>query len=96
VVLGLAHGGEIQYVFNNPRGGATFDEEGQKIAEAANKYWVEFARTGNPGTAGGPAWPKFDTTDESLLEFPAGGVPIVHQHFHAQRLNIAEKFVGRQ
>jgi para-nitrobenzyl esterase len=95
-VLGLAHGAEIQYVFNTPRGGGSFDIEGQKIAEAANKYWVEFAKTGNPGAAGGPAWPKFDATDESLLEFAAGGVPIVHQRFHSQRLDWAEKLVGRQ
>ena len=95
-VLGLAHGGEIQYVFNNPRGGGSFDEEGKKIAEAANKYWAEFAKTGNPGAAGGPTWPKFDAADESLMEFPAGGIPIVQHHFHSQRLDLAEKLATKQ
>ncbi len=96
MLLGLPHGGEIQYVFNTPRGGGAFDEEGKKIAEAANKYWTEFAKTGNPGAAGGPVWPQFDAADESLMEFPAGGVPVVQQHFHILRLDLAEKLVGRQ
>ena len=95
-LFGLPHGGELQYVFNTPRGGGAFDEEGKKIAQAANQYWAEFAKTGNPGSAGGPAWPKFDAADEALLEFPAGGMPTVQQHFHASRLDIAEKFVGRE
>jgi para-nitrobenzyl esterase len=94
--FGLAHGGELSYVFNSPRGGGSFDEEGKKIAQAANQYWAEFAKTGNPGSAGGPAWPKFDMADEALLEFAAGGVPIVHQHFHAQRLDIAQQLNARQ
>ena len=95
-LFGLPHGGELGYVFNTARGGGSFDEEGKKIAQAANQYWAEFAKTGNPGTAGGPAWPKFDKETEALLEFPAGGVPTVHQHFHAQRLDIAEKLVARE
>jgi para-nitrobenzyl esterase len=89
--FGTPHGGEIQYVFNTPRRGGSFDEEGQAIAEAANKYWVAFAKSSNPGSAGGPTWPKFDAADESLVEFGSGGVPVVHKHFHAARLNYVEK-----
>jgi para-nitrobenzyl esterase len=93
--FGLAHGGELQYVFNTPRGGGSFDEEGKKIAQAANRYWAEFAKSGNPGSAGGPAWPKFEAADEALLEFPAGGAPVVQQRFHTQRLDIAQQFNAR-
>jgi para-nitrobenzyl esterase len=89
--FGLAHGGEISYVFNTPRAGGSFDEEGKAIAAAANKYWAAFAKTGAPGSAGGPAWPKFEAGDEALMEFPAGGVPTVHKHFHANRLNWVEQ-----
>lgn len=88
--FGLAHGGEIQYVFNTPRQGGKFDDEGAAIAKAANNYWVAFAKTGDPGSAGGPAWPKFDATNESLVEFGFGGVPVVHQHFHRKRLDWVE------
>jgi len=93
--FGTPHGGEIQYVFNTPRAGGSFDAEGAAIAQAANKYWVAFAKTGNPGSAGGPTWPKFDAADESLVEFGVGGVPVVHKHFHAARLNWVEKRAER-
>jgi para-nitrobenzyl esterase len=84
--FGLAHAGEILYVFNTPRSGG-FDEEGKAIASAANKYWAAFAKNGDPGSAGGPVWPKFDEQDEALLEFPSGAVPVVHKHFHSARLD---------
>jgi para-nitrobenzyl esterase len=87
--FGLAHGGEITYVFNTPTRGS-FDEEGKAIATAANNYWAAFAKQGNPGSAGGPAWPKFDAANESLMEFPAGGVPVVREHFHKSRLDWVE------
>ena len=47
-------------------------------------------KTSDPGSAGGPAWPKFDATNESLIEFGFGGVPVVHQHFHRKRLDWVE------
>jgi para-nitrobenzyl esterase len=93
--FGLAHGGEIQYVFNTPRQGGTFDDEGKAIAAAANKYWVAFAKTSDPGSAGGPAWPKYDSNAEALMEFGFGGVPVLQNHFHAKRLNWVEQSVSK-
>lgn len=89
--FGLRHGGEIAYVFNTPRRNVLFDEEGKAIAVAANNYWAAFARAGAPGRAGGPAWPKFDRKDEAVMEFGAGGVPVVRKHFHAARLDWVEE-----
>ena len=95
-MFGLPHGGEIAYVFNTPRAGVSFDAEGQAISAAANHYWVAFARSGGPGAAGGPQWPKFDSGDEGLLEFGAGGVPVVHKQFHKTRLDWVEQGVAKQ
>jgi para-nitrobenzyl esterase len=92
--FGLAHGGETSYVFSTPRAGG-FDEEGRAIASAANKYWIAFARTGDPGDAGGVKWPRFDAAQEPLLEFPAGGVPKVQEHFHKERLDWVESNLGK-
>jgi para-nitrobenzyl esterase len=89
--FGLAHGGEISYVFNNPRSGTSFDDEGKAVAAAANKYWAAFAKTGNPGSAGGPAWPKFDSNNELLVEFGFSGVPAVQKDFHKARLDWVEQ-----
>ncbi|MDB5453103.1 MAG: Carboxylic ester hydrolase, partial [Caulobacteraceae bacterium] len=92
-VMGLPHGGEIAYVFNTPRG-APFDPEGASISRAANAYWVAFAKTGNPGSAGGPAWPKFDASNEALMEFGPQGAPHVETHFHKTRLDWVESHVA--
>ena len=92
-VMGLPHGGEIAYVFNSPRG-APFDPEGASISKAANAYWVAFAKTGDPGSAGGPAWPKFDGTNETLMEFGPEGAPHVQTHFHKARLDWVESHVA--
>jgi para-nitrobenzyl esterase len=91
--FGLAHGGELAYVFNTPRGTA-FDDEGKAIASAANKYWAQFAKTGDPDSAGGAPWPKFDAADESVMEFPGSGVPVAAKHFHKDRLDWVEAGLG--
>lgn len=77
------------------RGDTTFDEDGKAIAQAANNYWAAFAKTSNLGTAGGPASPKFDLVNESLMEFGAGGLQVLQNHFQAGRLDWVEKSVGK-
>jgi para-nitrobenzyl esterase len=92
--FGLAHGGELAYVFNVPRATA-FDDAGKAIAAAANQYWAQFAKTGDPDSAGGVLWPKFEATDEYVMEFPDSGVPVVAKHFHKDRLDWVEAGLGR-
>jgi para-nitrobenzyl esterase len=93
--FGMAHAVETAYTFNSPRAGTPFDDEGKAIAEAANRYWAAFAKTGNPGSAGGVEWPKFDATDEALLEFPNSGVPLVRKHFDKARLDWVEQGLAK-
>ena len=92
--FGMGHGAETAYVFKTPRTGQ-FDEEGKAIASAASKYWIEFARTGDPGAVGGADWPKFTVAEETLLEFPAGGVPVQRKHFDADRLDWVERSLAK-
>jgi para-nitrobenzyl esterase len=81
-VPGAGHGSEITYVFDNlsaePRTfgqrvipAATADD--RKVGDAMIAYWTAFAKTGDPGAAGGVAWPRFDAAD-TLLEFGADGI----------------------
>jgi para-nitrobenzyl esterase len=93
--FGLPHGGEIAYVFNTPRTGG-FDDEGKAVALAANKYWAQFAKTGDPDSAGGVLWPKFDPGQEYVMEFPANGIPVVAAHFHKPRLDWVEAYWVKQ
>jgi para-nitrobenzyl esterase len=80
--FGAAHGSEVPYVFGTlPQqafsyGGrdipaATPDD--QKVSDAMHAYWVAFAKTGDPGSAGGPAWPRYTEAGDALLEFGAAG-----------------------
>jgi para-nitrobenzyl esterase len=87
---GMGHGAETSYVFGRARAGASFDNEGQLIATAANNYWTAFIKTGDPGAAGGVKWPKFGK-DEALLEFPNNGIPVVRHRFDAPRLDWIEQ-----
>jgi len=93
-LFGLPHGGEITYVFNTPRA-TGFDDEGNAIAAAANSYWTQFAKTGDPGSAGGPQWPRFFAEEEFVMEFPSNGVPAAVKHFHKARLDWVEANLPR-
>ena len=92
--MGVMHGGEIFYVFQMlptapiDRGpfhfpAATPDDE--KIARSIHAYWVAFAKTGDPGSAGGPRWPQAGA-DDTVLEFGDDG-PVVRPHFDAAELD---------
>jgi len=61
------------------------------LAKAVNAYWAAFIKTGNPGSAGGPAWPKF-APNETYMEFSAAG-PQPHDHFLKAQLDWQEEAV---
>jgi para-nitrobenzyl esterase len=44
------------------------DEAGSALAEAMRRYWVQFARTGDPNTPGLPKWPRYDSATGPYLE----------------------------
>jgi para-nitrobenzyl esterase len=93
--FGAAHGSEIAYAFNSVKNARTPpDAEGVAIAQSMNRYWAAFAKTGDPGSAGGPAWPRFDAAQEAVMEFGAGGKPVVQPHFHKARLDWVEQNIG--
>ena len=89
-VPGAAHGAEIPYVF------ATLDnlpaivrmlttKDDTATATMMNRYWINFATSGDPNGEGLPRWPKYSTgTDELLLVRPK--VEAV-AHFRAPQLD---------
>ena len=102
--FGAAHGSEVTYVFDTlPKqpfsyGGrdipaATVDD--QKVSDAMHAYWVAFAKTGAPGDAGGPAWPRYTVAGDELLEFGADGVS-VRKRFEKDRLDLLEEDAERR
>jgi para-nitrobenzyl esterase len=70
---GAHHAAELGYVFNNPGGiggpAVEWDEIDRQLGDAMIRYWVQFAKTGDPNADGLPQWPRFDAATESYLEF---------------------------
>jgi para-nitrobenzyl esterase len=101
--FGAAHGAEVVYVFDNlpdhpldigPRTIPAALPADRKISRALHAYWIAFARTGRPGAAGGPAWPRYTLAGDALLEFGADGVNVRHA-FAKPRLDLIEAATDR-
>jgi para-nitrobenzyl esterase len=61
--------------------------EDQSIASAMHAYWVAFAKTGRPDSAGGPEWPDVKPGSDPVMEFGVGG-PAVRPEFKKLQLDI--------
>ncbi len=98
-VPGTPHGGEIGYVFETlptapmKRGGIEIpaaNGEDHALSAHMHAYWVAFAKTGKPDSAGGPEWPAYTLANDAAIEFGADGVA-VHEQFRKEQLDIVEK-----
>ena len=87
--FGAPHTAEIKYAFAGPK--QQFADVDLPLAKAVNAYWAAFIKTGNPDSAGGPAWPKF-APNETYMEFSAAG-PQPHDHFLKAQLDWQEEAV---
>jgi para-nitrobenzyl esterase len=83
---GAGHTAEIKFAFAGPK--QTFADVDLPLAKAVNAYWAAFIKSGNPDSAGGPAWPKF-ANGETYMEFGADG-PKPQDHFLKPQLDWQE------
>lgn len=67
--LGATHGGELPYVFGqlDPRA-ADWTSSDRVLSEMIERYWTNFARTGNPNGPGLPSWPQFAVGKDQAFE----------------------------
>ena len=66
--LGAFHGLELPYVFGNSA--LTLDvTEGAdgELSEAMMRYWLSFARDGDPNETGLPSWPRYEPGSDRCL-----------------------------
>jgi len=72
---GAAHASEIPYVFDTvkSRYGATLTPVDEQAARAIHRYWVQFARTGDPNGGGLAHWPAYHAQSDELMDFTNSG-----------------------
>lgn len=87
---GAGHTFEIKFAFAGPK--QQFAPEDLPLAKSVNAYWAAFIKSGNPDSAGGPAWPKF-APNETFMEFSPAGVAVPHAHFLKAQLDWQEEAV---
>lgn len=87
---GVAHGGEIPFVFGTAQAcqclPAAFTPTDDGLARATADYWVAFARRSDPNLTGAPAWPADDIRHAQTLELAAQ--PVARADFMRKRLDV--------
>lgn len=88
---GAPHASEIPYVFDTVRAkyGKDLTDDDEKAAQTIHRYWVQFAKTGDPNGPGLAAWPRYSGTEDRLLNFTQHG-PIAETDKWKQRLDLIE------
>ncbi|HEX2456987.1 MAG TPA: carboxylesterase/lipase family protein [Vicinamibacterales bacterium] len=73
---GATHASEVPYVFGTfaaARVPAEYGAADQAVSDTMQRYWTNFARTGDPNGTGLPAWPAFDPSARRHLAFTDAG-----------------------
>ncbi len=88
---GAPHATEIPFVFDTvaARYGKDLSGADRATAEAANTYWVNFAKTGNPNGKGLPEWPSYSPQKDVLMDFTNSG-PVAKPDPWKDRLDLVE------
>jgi para-nitrobenzyl esterase len=72
---GAPHATEIPFVFDTVKAkyGDKLTANDAAAAKAANAYWANFAKSGNPNDAQLTNWPAYSAQTDSLLDFTNDG-----------------------
>ena len=72
---GAPHATEIPYVFDTvaTKYGKDLTAEDEATARAANAYWTNFAKTGDPNGPGLPHWPRYQPASDGIMDFTPNG-----------------------
>jgi para-nitrobenzyl esterase len=92
---GAGHSAETRYVFGGDSPQRPLDAEDSAVSDTLNAFWAEFIKTGDPGSAGGRKWPKFDRQDEQRLLVTRTGQTEISKHIDPARLDWIEARVSK-
>ena len=90
---GAHHASEIPYVFNTLKGeyGDKVTAEDQQVADVMIRYWTNFAKTGDPNGPGLPAWPRYSTAQDVLMNMTAQGKAVAMPDPFKARLDVVSQ-----
>ena len=97
--LGSFHALEIPYVFNafgvQTWNWLPFTATDHKLSQTMQTYWTNFARTGDPNSAGVPRWTAW-TADEPYMAFTEDGDAVPRQSFSPEFCHLAPSRLQQQ
>lgn len=72
---GAPHATEIPYVFDTvaAKYGKDLTAQDEATARAANAYWANFAKRGDPNGPGLPLWPRYEASSDQIMDFSPDG-----------------------
>ena len=87
---GAPHGAEVLYVFANL--GAEALPEDIKVSDLMQRFWINFASTGDPNGPGLPRWPAFDERAKTAMIFDP--TPSARPLPHADRIETFDRLLA--
>jgi para-nitrobenzyl esterase len=74
--VGAFHGAEYSYVFGVHDDYMTTTDYDRHLSALMQRYWINFAATGDPNSEELPAWPEFERPDPLVMELGDSVEPI--------------------
>jgi para-nitrobenzyl esterase len=93
-IQGAVHSADLPYVFGfYPKGGnisGSFGNLDFKIADTLEKYWTNFAKTGDPNGEALPTWPEFGK-EANYIAVTQDGDIVARKHLRRAQCDLFER-----
>jgi neuroligin len=104
--FGSIHGEDLAYIFGMPLVGGTYHfvhnytQAERRLSEHIMSFWVNFAKTGNPGSRSFPktgqytnplSWPQYDSNNRKHLVLSLD--PEVGSHYRSDKMGVWNKLI---
>jgi para-nitrobenzyl esterase len=86
--------GNVQFPGAMPPGEIKFDDVDVRVSDVMQRYWTNFAKTGDPNGDGLPQWPQFDSTRRAYIEFTDSG-PVAGEGLRRAHCDLFAENVNR-